>query len=483
MSLPADQAVAPASWRALFSGTHALAAVVLAGGVALQAIETFVGSTVLPSAVLEIGGLELFAWNTTIFIVFSIVAAVCAAMRPLGIGDRALYLWAAAAFAIGSLICGLAPTMPVMLAGRALQGFGGGLLTATSYALIRVVIPQPLWGRAFALISSVWGIATLLGPTLGGVFATLGAWRWAFHLLVPCALLLALLALRALPAGGNGTGARRFPLIQILLLIGAVLAVSVASILTDSVPLQALLVGLAALAILALGVLARRREIRLLPTGSFSLATPIAPLLGAMMLLQLAIVCDIFVPLFLQTLHGQTPLVAGYILALVAAGWSGSSIVTSAWTGSRARLLIVLGPILHFCGIVGLFVFLPRANPTGELLPLLPIGLCLLLLGMGIGIAWPQISPRILKAAPAGEGDLTSASISMVQLFANGFGAALAGTIVNAAGLASADLTAGTISAAHWLFGSFAVVPLLALPLVLLITRRERREPALVPAE
>ncbi|MBN9315609.1 MAG: MFS transporter [Devosia sp.] len=470
-------------WRDLFADGRALAVTVFAGGVGLQAIETFIGSTLLPSVVADIGGLELFAWNTTVFIVASIIASIFAAVRPFGIGPRGSYVLAALGFALGSLICGYAPNMETMLVGRAVQGFGAGLLTAMSYAMIRIVFPEALWGRAFALISSVWGVSTLIGPAIGGLFATYDAWRWAFWFLVPLAGLLGLLAFRVIPARSDERGMATFPVAQIVLLIGAVAAVSVASILTEGAMLPALLVGLAVLAIIALGVIDQRRETHLLPTGAFSPRSVLAPLFAAMLLLNLAIICDMFVPLFIQQLHGQSPLIGGYMVALVAVGWSSGSVVTSSWTGSRARFVLVLGPILQLVATFGLALFLGRDNTAGALLPLLPVGVSLVLLGLGIGISWPHVSTRLLQAAPTGQGDLTSASISMVQLFAAGLGAALAGVIVNAAGLASAQTIAATISASNWLYGLFVLVPLVAIPIIWSVVRGERLAAAAQPAE
>src|SRR5690606_22924080 len=125
-------------WAELMAGDNALKIAVFAGGVGLQAIEVFIGATLLPSIVAEIGGLDLFAWNASVFIVASIVASIFAAIRPFGIGPRGNYLLAAIAFGLGSLICGAAPNMPVMLVGRAVQGFGAGLLVAMTYAMIRL---------------------------------------------------------------------------------------------------------------------------------------------------------------------------------------------------------------------------------------------------------------------------------------------------------------------------------------------------------
>jgi hypothetical protein len=177
----------------------------------------------------------------------------------------------------------------------------------------------------------------------------------------------------------------------------------VASILTEGVMLPALLVGLAVLAIIALGVIDRHRETRLLPSGAFSWGSPLAALFAAMLLLNMAIICDMSVPLFVQNLHGQSPLVAGYMVALVAVGWSGGSIVTANWTGTRAQAAIVAGPVLQAIAILGL-ALVPRPATTrwAHGLPLVPAGIALVLLGLGIGISWPHVSARLLQAGAGG---------------------------------------------------------------------------------
>ena len=192
-----------------------------------------------------------------------------------------------------------------------------------------------------------------------------------------------------------------------------------------------------------------------------------------MLLLNIAIVADIFIPLFMQQLHGQTPLVAGYMVAFVALGWSSGSVVVSTWTGIRARLALATGPVLQLLGAFGLALFVARDNTAGDLLPLLPIAVALVLLGLGIGISWPHVSTRLLQSAPEGEGDLTSVSISMVQQFAGGLGAAIAGVIVNAAGLASGQSVTTAMAAANWLYGLFILFPLLAMPIIFGIARTD----------
>jgi len=460
-------------WGELFSGGNGLRIAVFASGVALPALNVFISGTLMPSVVDEIGGLELFAWSTTLFIVASIIASIFAAIRPFGLGPRQNYIIAALAFGIGSLVCGLAPVMWILLVGRVVQGFGAGLLGALTYAMIRVVFPERLWPRAMGLISGVWGVATLVGPAIGGIFAQFDLWRWAFFTLVPIAVMLALLALRVIPRQGDESGVKSLPALQIMLLVGAVMAISLASVTTGDLVLAGALTAAAVAGIVWLGRIEHIGKTRLLPTGAFDAGTVIAPLLLMMLLMQLAITSDVFVPLFLQTLHGQQPLVAGYVVALMAVGWSSGSVLGSGAGPARVRLLLLGGPILMSLGAIALALSIARLNLAGDVWAIIPVGLALLAMGLGIGACWPHLLTRLFKSAPEGEKDLTSAAITMVQLFASGLGAALGGMIVNLAGIATATTPAGALPAAYWLYGLFALVPLAAVPLAFFVTRTE----------
>ncbi|SFU65860.1 Major Facilitator Superfamily protein [Polaromonas sp. YR568] len=189
----------PTGWAALLTGVNAIRTLALVGGVALHAINLYIGTTILPSVVRDIGGLEYYAWNTALFVVASIISAAIATQVLGKLGPRFAYVLGAAIFATGSLACALAPSMPVMLAGRVVQGFGGGLLLALPYAMIRLLYDEALWSRAIGLLSGMWGVATLVGPAIGGVFAQMDAWRWAFGALIPAAALFTVLAVCVIP--------------------------------------------------------------------------------------------------------------------------------------------------------------------------------------------------------------------------------------------------------------------------------------------
>lgn len=452
----------PEGWGALLGGRNGARAVILAGGVALHAVNVFIVTTILPSVVADIGGLDLYAWNTTLFVVASIIGAALCARLLHGVGPRGAYAVAALLFAVGTTVCAAAPSMPVMLVGRSVQGLGGGFLFGLSYAMIRVVFAEPLWPRAIALMSAMWGVATLIGPAVGGVFAELGAWRAAFWSVVPVTLAFAALAFLTLPARSVGEGGHRAPpLAQLALLSLAVLAVSIGSLRPDAL-WNAGGVAVAGLLIAALVVLDGRLGSRLLPTGSYRPTTRLGRLFGSMCLLSVAVTStETFVPLFLQVLHAQSPLVAGYLAALMAVGWTGGSIASSGLHGGAERRVLLLGPVVSLTGMLVLAALIPGG--TGGAAVLAAICVALTAVGAGVGMGWPHLLTGVLRAAPAGETDLTSAAITTVQLVATALGAALAGMVVNMAGLTEPGGAGGTASAALWLFLVFAAAPVLAL--------------------
>ena len=449
--------VARPGWHDLLAGANAARSLVLAGGVGLHAVNIFIATTILPSVVADIGGLGYYAWNTTLFVVASIVGSAVSAHALGRLAPRGAYLLATALFALGTLACAVAPTMPALLAGRSLQGLGGGMLVALSYALIRDLFPEALWPRAISLVSGVWGATALTGPLVGGVLAGLGAWRAAFWTLLPLAAGFALLSGRVLGrvAGGEARTAG-LPGLRLGLLAAAVLAVSAASLAGDA-PLNAAGLAAAAGLMAVLVRLDRASPERLLPPTVFRPSTPLGATYAAMALLVIGTTTIIFAPFLLQELHGLSPLAAGYLTVVEALGWSAAALATSAAKEAGARRAITAGPATMLVGLAGLSWSMPTDGAG-----LTVVAVCLALVGAGVGMGWAHLASRVLALAPAGERDLAASSISTVQLLATAFGSALAGVVANLAGLSDPGTGDGAAKAARWLFAAFAAAPALA---------------------
>ena len=129
-------------WSALLRPAWLPAVAVLVGGVLLHSMNVLMLATVLPSVVDNLGGATLMSWTSSAFLASSIVAATCTGYLTSILGARTVFCTGAAIFGLGALTCALAPTMGQVVAGRFVQGFGGGLLTAMAYVLVQLV-PAP----------------------------------------------------------------------------------------------------------------------------------------------------------------------------------------------------------------------------------------------------------------------------------------------------------------------------------------------------
>lgn len=458
--------ITQAKWADLLRGTNALLTIALTGGVALHAINIYIVTTILPSVVNDIGGLEYYAWNTTIFVATSIVGSALSSKILNNLGPKFAYLTALLLFSLGSIWCAASPSMLSLLVGRAFQGLGGGILFALSYALIRVVFPENLWSRAMGIVSGMWGIATLCGPAIGGIFAQGGHWRWAFWSLLPVAILLALIVINQLPRKNNhAQQANKLPLLAIILLVASVLTISIGSLSSDLLSNTiGLLVGIGILVTIAL--IDGKNGKRLLPTGSYSLKSALGIIYLTMSLLVGGMTTEIYVPYFLQTIHHFSPLSAGYLTAIMAAGWTIGALFSANKTGSIVLKILRAGPVIIFMSLVVLAILTPNLQLVHSIALFIIYLIAMMGVGLGIGICWPHLVLRVFNTAPKGEENLASSSVITVQLYATALSAALVGVVVNNTGLINPGGVEGAQQASVWLFSLFAICPFLGIFLI-----------------
>lgn len=446
-------------WSELLSGRNGLRSLALAGGVALHAINVYMVTTILPSAVRDIGGLAWYAWNMTLFVAASIFGSAVTPRVLSGTGPRPALLWAIAIFSAGSAACALAPSMAWMLAGRSVQGLGGGLLLGLSYSCVRLLFEERLWSRAMVLVSSMWGVATLAGPAIGGVFAQVGYWRVAFWAMLPISAGLAALVVSQVTAAQRAsTRPAATPFGKIAVLVMTVLLVSIGSLSPDWYwNLAAIVLGTVLTVLIARAD--RDAVRRLLPQGSYVPGSALASLYACIALLSIGVCTEIYIPYFLQTIHGQSPLLAGYWMVLMSAGWTAGSFLSSGRRKALADRLIALGPWVSAAGLAVLGFMMPQGAGGAMVWAMVPP---LFLVGVGVGLCWPNMLTRVFKAAPPGQENIASAAITTLQLYAIALGSSLAGLVANLAGLAEPGGEAGARQAALALFLVFALAPALA---------------------
>lgn len=440
------------SWRALLGRRYLGTSTLLAGGVALCATNEFLTISLLPSTVADIGGERLYAWVTTLYLVGSVVAATTVYASLQRFGARTSYLLGVVVFGIGSLVCAAAPTMETLLVGRTVQGAAGGLLAGLGYAVINSALPRVLWTRASALVSAMWGVATVVGPAVGGIFAQFGQWRWAFGAVAVLTAAMGVLVPIVLSARrldqSDSPPALRVPVWSLLLLGAAALAISVAEIPHNNIATVALLT-ISVLLVAGFVVVDRRMAAAVLPRSAFG-SGPLKWIYLTMALLMGAAMVDMYVPLFGQRLAHLVPVVAGFLGAALAVGWTVSEIASASLKSTRVIARVVAAaPLITAVGLALGAVTQVDNAPVGVVVLW---ALALLITGSGIGVAWPHLSAWAMDCVddPA-EGGAAAAAINTVQLISGAFGAGLAGVVVN-------STEGGAVMAARWLFAVFAVL-------------------------
>jgi len=442
-----------ASWSALVSGRRAAYTLLLTLAVGVHAMGIHMVGTVLPSVVVDLGGAAFYAWATILYTMTSIMGTVCGRLVQATLDLRRGYLVGVFCLLGGTLGCAMAPHIAVLLIARALQGIGSGLLVALAYSMVSELYPAELQPRVFSAISGIWGVAALLGPTVGGVFATLGWWRGAFWSMTPVFMLLSALAWYALPPVHGQAARGRFPGLRLTLLGAGVLCVA----LSGHVASLGMRLGLVAS---ACGFIAQTFRLdastanRLFPSQPLSLTTHVG--LASWIFLLFGVTTSyitVFLPLVVQVLYSVSPLWAGYATALLSVSWTIAALGSAGLHDRQVRRAILFGPLLMTCGAIGLGIWVVHG-------PLTLLGVCVALTGAGIGVCFAHISSRMIAAARPDERSLAASAIPTLQSLGIAFGAATAGLVANTAGLAEGVSSATVASAATWVYGLGVVVPI-----------------------
>ena len=460
-------------WRDLLVAGHATPLALVCFGIWLHAADELIVATMMPAIVAEIGGAGLIAWNLALYELGSIIAGAVSALLTLRFGVRVPMTLAAAVFAGGCAVAALAPTMPVLLAGRLLQGLGGGGMMALAFIAVSLFFPARLNPRVLAAMSALWGVSAFLGPLVGGFFATYASWRDGFWFFGAQAAVLALwVATRTaigrtaavVPAQGG------IPALRLAALAAGVLLIAFAA--TDASAAEMGLLVAAGVAGLALFLRLDRRADgrRLLPPAPASLLNPVgAGLVMVFVFSAATIPLTIYGPLLILYLHGSSAITAGYVIACSSIGWMITAILVSGAPERRDPQLILAGMAMVTVSILGFLIVIPLG-------PVWLIAVFAGLEGGGFGMAWTFILRRVSAYAPAGELERAAGAIPTTQRIGYAVGAAFIGIAANAGGLAEAPGPAVAATVSTWVFAGCLGLACLGFVAALCFVRRPKAD-------
>ncbi|WP_273758250.1 MFS transporter [Bartonella sp. AU55XJBT] len=458
------------SWSTLLVGKNGLCFLTFTGGVVLHATNVYIVITILPSLMDHIGHEIYYSWVATVFITASLVGTSLATKILGKLGPRNAYVISGLIFTLGTFLCSISSSMPLFLIGRFIQGFGSGSLLSLSYSMVRIAFSPSLWSHALSVISGMWGISTLLGPAIGGLSVYYGLWRASFWIIGALAIFFSFIAFKFLPKKNeNDIPTAPLPLLQLLTLTLLIFIISVGGTMESTMAkICGLVIGLSLLFVLA--KIETSSFHPMLPRKTFSFSSEIFPVYALILVMTIVVYSiELYFPLFLQELHGQAPLIAGYIAALMSLGWTCGALSSAGISAQKIRNIIVYSPLLKLLGITILLWLIPTEVST--LGYIFIICLALFSIGISAGIAWPHLLTRILQCANDEDALRASESLTSVQLFSAALSATLAGVITNLAGLFNPGGTIGMILAAKTLLiVLMGLLFCLAIPLALRIS-------------
>ena len=400
--------------------------------ITLVGFEALAISTVMPIVAVDLGGLELYGWVFSAFFLGSLIGIVVVG-GAIDRGGLAMpYALGLGLFAAGLLIGGLAPSMPILVAGRFVQGLGAGTIQPIAYVAIGRTLPEALRPRMFATLSTAWVLPGVIGPVIAGTVGESIGWRFVFLGLLPLIAVAGALTLGALhavvaapvraDAGAVDAWRRRLPLALTVALGAGLLTIG----LTTGEPGPTIALSVIGLSI---GIFALHR---LTPAGTL-VARPVLPAAVAIRgILTFAFFgVDAFVALLLVGWRGVSAAEAGLALTAATIAWTAGS-----WTQARGAArwpthrFVRLGFGVTLIGLSGMLLVLRQDVSWLTAIPTFGIA------GFGMGLAYAPLALIVLREAPRETQGAATSALSLTDSLGTALGTGIAGAII-AAGLRS----------------------------------------------
>ena len=408
----------------------------------VAAVESTVVATAMPTIVSELGGLAFYSWVFTAYMLTSTTTVPIYGKLSDILGRKPVFMVAMALFLTGSVLCAQSQTMGQLIAFRALQGLGAGGLMPLAFIIIGDMFSFEQRARMQGLFSGVWGVASVIGPLLGGFLVDNVSWHWVFYVNILPGVLATLLLWFGWRDPVREPGTARLPIdyAGTVVLSASVIALLIG--LTDlQSPVGIGLLALAAVLLVLLLWIERRAADPILPLPLFkdrlfAVTAAQGVLAGWAMFGSTS-----FVPLFVQAVLGTSATVAGSALTPQMLGWVGASII-----GSRLLLRFgyrTIGLVGMSTLVVGMFL-MTRVSPDTTLLGVM---FNLALMGIGMGLAMPAFLIAVQSSVQRKAMGTATATVQFSRNIGGTLGVSVMGVILSVQ-LAANLRAAGVVGAA-----------------------------------
>ncbi len=445
----------------------------------LVAIDGTIIATAVPSIVKDVGDAVAFPWLFSVYLLVQAVTVPVYSKLADTIGRKPIMLIGIGLFLLGSILCGFAWSMPSLIAFRVVQGLGAGAVAPMSITIAGDIYTVQERAKAQGYIASVWGIASVVGPTLGGVFSQYVSWRWIFFVNVPLSILAAFMIIRTLHENITKVKHRvdylgaTLVTTGLTLIILAVLEGGVVWPWDAPISVGAFVVG--GLLLLAFAFVEIRAREPVLPVWVFSRRLLVSTAFVNLGVGGVVIGLSAYVPTFLQGALHVSPLEAGLTLAALTVGWPLAASQSGRFylrVGFRNTVLIGLA-----FAIAGTLTLALTAHAPS----IAVVAVACFIIGLGMGLI---AVPSVVAAQSSVEWNQRGV-VTGTQLFARSIGSAVGVAVFGA--IANAIIGSGSRASVHLVVESssavfFGVVIVVIVVLVAALGMPNSRVPAAVAA-
>ncbi|MGU3656432.1 MULTISPECIES: MDR family MFS transporter [unclassified Methylobacterium] len=329
------------------------------------AIEATIVSTAMPQIAGQLGDLHLYAWVFASFLLTQTATTVVFGKLSDLYGRRPVLLFGIAVFFAGSLLCGLAWSMPSLILFRLVQGVGAGAIQPVSLTVVGDLYSARERGRVQGFLASVWGISSVAGPLVGGLIIGHLSWPWIFWINLPIGVIAAGLFLRFLHEGVERRS-RQIDVIGAALFTAAIAALMLALTEAGESAEAALWPALAFVVAAILFVVQERRAPDPMLDIQLWMQRPIATANTATLLSGMTVIgLTAFLPMYVQGVLRQSPLIAGLTLTLMVLGWPiGATTAARSFVRFGLRPILLVGATLLPLGAIAFVALGPDTSPV-----------------------------------------------------------------------------------------------------------------------
>jgi len=386
-------------------------------GIFLAALESTVVATAMPSVIRDLGGQHLYALPFAVYLLTSTVSSPLWGRASDIVGRKRLYLIGVVLFLVGSVLCGVATSMPFLIAARALQGIGAGAVQPLTFTLISEMYPLERRARVQGFISGAWGVSGLLGPLLGGFITDHASWRWVFYINLPFGIPAAFLVWRYLREHVD----RRAVSID---WAGALLFTAASAALIWGLELGNWPVVATGAALLAGAVMLEvRHPAPLLPISSFRTRLARIGILNNILAGAAYFGSVAYLPLYAQEVTGRGATEAGVLLTPMLVGWTITSIIAA-----RVMARVGLTPLIILGHTVLVGAFAAFALLVYE--PLWTMAAAGFFAGCGMGFSMFSLLIAVQQGTPRTELGAVTSAILFSRTLGGALGVALMGLLI-----------------------------------------------------